>query len=144
MVKGEYVLLTIPSKFWSVFSLIVFLSLSIPFLMSRWRSKFALSEEFGRQKSSLLWLFSSLFLLVLILEGERFSSHWSCSPISWFCLASSSMLAVSVWIYEANGVESYGVLDSIWMSEQNGTIVSNKGLNFIFPQTMPNWWCWDH
>jgi len=29
------------------------------------------------------------------------------------------------------------------MSEPNGTMISNKGLNPSFPQTAPNWWCWN-
>ena len=46
--KGESVLLTISSKFWFVFSLIVFLNSSISFLISLRRFEFALFEEFGR------------------------------------------------------------------------------------------------
>lgn len=96
IVKGESVLLTISSKFLFVFSLIVFLSLFISFLMFLRRSEFILFEEFGCWESSLLWLSSSLFQLVLTLVGERFSSYCSCNLIPWFCLMSSSTLAVNV------------------------------------------------
>ena len=49
VVKGEFVLLTIPSKFQSVFSLITFLNLSISFLISPKRFEFASFEEFNHQ-----------------------------------------------------------------------------------------------
>ena len=49
VVKGESVVLTNPSKFLSVFSLIAFLSSSISFLMFLRRSKFTSFEEFGHQ-----------------------------------------------------------------------------------------------
>ena len=81
-VKGKSVILTIPSKFRSVFSLIAFLSSSISFLISLRRPEFTSSEEFSHQLSSLLWLSSSLFLLVPTLMGEQFSSCCSCSLIS--------------------------------------------------------------
>ena len=113
VVKGEFVLLTIPSKFQSVFSLITLLSLSISLLISLRRSEFASSGVFGRRWSFLLWLSSSSFWLV----PERLSSNWSCNLISWFCLVSSSTLAMSVWICRANAAESYGVLNSIWTLE---------------------------
>ena len=47
IVKGEFVLQTIPSRFWSVFSLIAFLNSSISLLMSLRRSELASSKEFG-------------------------------------------------------------------------------------------------
>lgn len=49
VVKGESFLLTIPSKFRSVLSLIAFLNLSISLLISLRRSEFTSSQEFGRQ-----------------------------------------------------------------------------------------------
>ena len=48
MVKGEFILLTIPSRFRFASSLIAFLSLTISLLISLRRSKFASSEVFGR------------------------------------------------------------------------------------------------
>ena len=113
VMKGESVLLTIPSKFWSVFSLITLLSSSISLLISLRRSEFASSRVFGRQSSFLLWLPSSSFQLV----PERLSSCWSCNLISWFCLVHFSTLAMSVWIYRVSAGESWGVLDSIWTLE---------------------------
>ena len=102
VMKGESVLLTIPSKFRSVFSLITLLSSSISLLISLRRSEFASSRVFGRQWSFLLWLSSSSFQLV----PERLSSCWSCNLISWFCLVHFSMLAMSVWIYRVSAGES--------------------------------------
>ena len=138
VVKGEFVLLTIPPRFQSVFSLIVFLSSTISLLISLRRSKFASSEVFGRQWSSLLWLSPSSSRLVPVLVGERFSSCCNCNLISWFCLGSSSTLAMSVWICSASAVESCGVLDSIWTLGLNETTLSNRSMKLSFPQTMPN------
>ena len=132
-VKGKSVILTIPSKFRSVFSLIAFLSSSISFLISLRRPEFTSSEEFNHQLSSLLWLSSSLFLLVPTLVGEQFSSCCSCSLISWFYLVSSSTLAIGVWICKANATEFCGVLNSIWISEPINTTISNESLNFSSP-----------
>ena len=98
VMKGESVLLTIPSKFRSVFSLITLFSSSISLLISLRRSEFASSGVFGRQWSFLLWLSSLSFQLV----PERLSSYWSCNLISWFCLVHFSTLAMSVWIYRAS------------------------------------------
>ena len=61
MVKGESVLLTIPSSIWSVFSLIAFLNSSISLLISLRRSEFTSFEVFSRWWSSLLWLSPSSF-----------------------------------------------------------------------------------
>ena len=47
VLKGEFVLLTIPSMFLSIFSLIVFLNSSISFLTFLRRSEITSSEEFG-------------------------------------------------------------------------------------------------
>ena len=97
MVKGESILLTIPSRFLFVFSLISFLSSSISFRMLFRRSLLALSDRFVSLEPSLLLLFSSSTFLF----ASRFSSYCNCNPISWFCLVSSSTLVVSVWICKA-------------------------------------------
>ena len=102
VIKGESILLTILFKFRSIFSLIALLSSSISLLISFKRSEFAPSGVFGCRWSFLLWLSSSSFRLV----PEPLSSCWSCNLISWFCLVSSSTLAVSVWICRASVVES--------------------------------------
>ena len=88
-IKGESVVLTILSRLWSVFPLMAFLSLSISFLISRRRSEFGSSGVVGPRRSSFLWLSPLSSWLAL----NWFSSYWSCSLISWFCLVSSSMLA---------------------------------------------------
>ena len=62
--KGESVLLTIPSKFQYVFSLIALLNSSIFFLISLKRSEFVSLGIFGCRWSFLLWLCSSSFQLV--------------------------------------------------------------------------------
>ena len=82
MVKGQFILLTIPSRFRSASSLIAFLSLIISLLISLRRSKFASSEMFGRRWSSLLRLSPSLSGLVPVLVGERFSLCCNCNLIS--------------------------------------------------------------
>ena len=105
VMKGESILLTILSRLWSVFSLIALLSSSISFLISQRRSELILSGVVARWQSLLLWLSPSSSWLVL----ERLSSCWSRSLISWFCLVSSSTLAVIVWICKANATESWGV-----------------------------------
>ena len=101
VVNDEFVLLTIPSKLQSVFSLIALLNSSISLLISLRRSEFAPSGVDGCRWSFLLWLSPSSFQLVL----ERLSC-WSCNLISWFCLVSSSTLVMSVWICKANAAES--------------------------------------
>ena len=106
VVNGESVVLTILSRPQSVFPLMAFLSSSISFLISQRRSELSPSRVAGLQWSLLLWLSLSSSWLVL----DRFSSYWSRNLISWFCLLSSSTLAVSVWICRANAVESW--LDS--------------------------------
>ena len=70
MVNGELFLLTIPSRFLSVFSLITFFSSSISFCMLLRRSLLALSNESVFLESSLLLLFSSSSFLL----SSRFSS----------------------------------------------------------------------
>ena len=109
VVKGESVLLTVWSKLRSVFSLIALLSSSISFLISRRRSERAPFGVTGRWRSSFLWLSPLSSRLV----SKWLSSCCSHNLISWFCLVSSSMLAVSVWICRANAARSWGVLDSI-------------------------------
>ena len=47
VLKGESILLTIPSKFLSIFSLIAFLNSSISLLMFLRRSEFTSSKDFG-------------------------------------------------------------------------------------------------
>ena len=138
MVKGESILLTIPSRLQFVFSFIAFLSSSISLLISLRRSKFASSKVFNRQWSSLLWLSPSSFRFIPILVGERFSSCCNYNLISWFCLVSSSTLAVSVWICSASAVEFGGVLNSIWTLGLNGTTLSNRSVKFSFSQMVPN------
>ena len=78
VVNGESVALTILSKLRSVFSLMVFLSSSISFLISRRRSEFCSFGEVGPRRSLLLWLSPSSSWLAL----DRFSSCWSRSLIS--------------------------------------------------------------
>ena len=92
VVNGESILLTVWSKLRSVFSLIALLSSSISFLISRRRSERAPFGVTGRWQSSFLWLSPLSSRLV----SEWLSSCCSHSLISWFCLVSSSMLAVSV------------------------------------------------
>ena len=138
VVKGEFVLLTLPSRFRSIFSFITSLSLTISLLISLRMSKFASSEVFGRQWSSLLRISPSSSRLVPILVGERFSSCYNYNLISWFCQGRSSTLAVSVWICSASVAKSCGVLDSIWTLGLNGTTLSNRSMKLSFPQTMPN------
>ena len=127
--KGESVLLTILSRLQSVFSLIALLNSSISFLISRRRSKLALFGVAACRLSFLLWLSSSLYRLV----PEQLSSCCSRSLISQFCLVSSSMLAMSVWICRVNVAESWGMLDSIWIYELKGTTLSNLSLKMSFP-----------
>lgn len=141
VVKGEFVLLTVLSKFLSIFSLITLFSSSISFLMFLWRFELASSEEFGCRESSLLQLSLSFFLLVPTFVGERFSSCYNYNLISWFCLVSFSMLAVSVWICSASAVKSCRVLDSVWILELNGTTFLDWGMKLSSPRTAPNWWC---
>ena len=86
-VKGKSAFLTILSRLWSVFTLIAFLSSSISFLISLRRSEFA---PFG-VPAYLLWLSLSSSWLV----SERLSSCCNSYLISWFCLVSSSTVAVS-------------------------------------------------
>ena len=95
VVKGELVALTSLSTFRSVFSLIALLNSSISFLISRRKPEFWSSREIGLWQSLFLWLSSSSSGFPL----DRFSSCWSHSFISWFCLVSSSMVAASAWIY---------------------------------------------
>ena len=124
VVKGEFILLTILSKLWSVFSLIALLSSSI----SLRRSKFAPSGVVSCQWSFLFWMSPLSFWLV----PERLSPCWSYNLISWFCLVSSSMLVVRVWIYRTNAAKSWGVLDSIWTPKLNGTTLSNLSTKMSF------------
>ena len=86
-----------------------FLSSSISFLISQRGSKWGSSGVVSSRRSLLLRLFPSSSWLAL----ERFSSYWSCSFISWFCLVSSSTMATRAWTCWARAVESW--LDSIWM-----------------------------
>ena len=139
VVKGESVFLTILSRLWFVFYLIALLSSSISFLISLRRSKLSPFGVTGLWRSFLLWLSPSSSRLV----PNRFSSCCSYNLISWFCLVSSPTLAVSVWICRANAAKSWGMLDSIWTCELNGTTLSNLSTKMSFPQTMPNWWCWN-
>ena len=115
IVEGESILLTILSKLRFVFSCIALLNLSISFLISLGRSKLAPFGVASHRWSFLLWISPLSSWLVL----DRLSSCYNRSLISWFCLMSSSMLAVSVWICRANAVESWGVLDCIWTFELN-------------------------
>ena len=108
-VKGESVVLTILSKLRSVFLLMVFLNSSISFFISWRRFELGPSRVVGLRRSFLLWLSPSFSWLIL----DRFSSCWSPNLISWFCLMSSSTLAVSVWICRASAAEAW--LDSIWI-----------------------------
>ena len=134
IVEDESILLTILSKLRSVFSCIALLNLSISFLISLGRSKLAPFGVASHQLSFLLWISPLSSWLVL----DRLSSCYNRSLISWFCLMSSSMLAVSVWICRANAVESWGVLDCIWTFKLNGTTLSNLSMKMLFPQTVPN------
>ena len=118
VVKGEFVLLTIRSKFRSICSFIVLLSSSISFLISLRRSKLGSCGVAGHWCSSLHWLSPSSSQLV----PDRFSSCCSRNLISWFCRVSSSTLAVSV---------SWGVLGSIWTFELNGTTFSNLDTKYL-------------
>ena len=114
VVKRELVLFTISSKFLFVFSFMAFFSSSISFLMLLRRSLLTPSDGSILLELSFLLLFSSsLFLLTLFLAREWFLSYCNCCLISWFCLVSSSILAVNVWTYKANAIGSYGVFDSI-------------------------------
>lgn len=92
VVKGESVLLTVPSMFLSVFSLIEFFSSPISFRMLLRRSLLAPLDGSVFLGSSFMLLFSSSSFLL----PSRFSSCYSCNLISWFCLLSSSILVVSV------------------------------------------------
>ena len=116
-VKGEFVFLTILSKLWFVFPLIVFLSSSISFLISLRRSEFASFGVLVR----LLWL-SPLSSLLISLQ---LSSCCSRYLIARFCLVSSSTVAASDWICRANAIGSWLTLDSIWTCELNGTVPLN-------------------
>ena len=139
IVNGESFLLTILSRLWSIFSFIAHFRSSISLLISLRRSKFASLGVVGRLWLFLLWLSPSLFWLVL----ERLSSRWNCNLISWFCLVSSFTLAVNIWICKANATKSWGVLDSIWNFELNGTMLSNLSMKMSSPETTPNWWCYN-
>ena len=136
-INVESVVLTILSKLRSVFLLMAFLSSSISFLISRRRSEFGPSGVAGLRRSLLLWLYPSSSWLVL----DQFSSCWRSSLISWFCLVSSSTLAVSVWICRANAVESWS--HSIWIRELMGTTLLNLSMNMSSPQIVSNWW-WEN
>ena len=92
VVKDESVLRTILSKLRSIFSHIALLSSSNYLLIFLRRFKFAPSGVMGHRWSFLLWLSPSSSQLV----PERLSSCYSHNLISWFCLVSFSMQAVSV------------------------------------------------
>ena len=132
-VKGESVTLISLSTLRSVFSLIAFLNLSISFLISWKRFAFYSFGEIALWRSLLLWLSPSSFGLPL----DRFSSYWSHSFISWFCLVSSSTVAVSAWIFWARAAESW--LDSIrvW---KDGNCFFKPQYGIRSPQIAPNWW----
>ena len=133
--KGESVALTNLSTLHSVFSLIVLLNSSISFLISRRRSEFCSSGEIGLWRSLLLWLSPSSSGLLL----DQFSSYWSRSFISWFCLVSSSMVAASAWTCWARTAESW--LDSILSMENDGDyFLESRYRKTRSPQTAPNWW----
>ena len=120
----ESVLLTIPSKFFFVFPFIAFLSSSISFIMLLRRLLLASLDQSVLLDPSLPWLPSgscaSSFLLFSILLGERFSCYCNRCLISWFCLMSSSTLAVRAWICSAKAAASGYALDSIWMTTKVG------------------------
>ena len=127
-VKGESVFLTILFKLWFVFPLMAFLNSSISFLISPRRSEFTSSGVLVH-----LFLLSSSSSL---LTSVRLSSYCSCCLISWFCLVSSSTVAVSDWICRANAARSGLVLDSIWTCELNGTVL----LNHVLKSNCPHRW----
>ena len=108
-VKCESVVQTILSRLQSVFPLMAFLNLSISFLISQRRSEFGSSKVVGLRRSHLLWLSSSSSWLIL----DQFSSCWTRSLISWFCLIISSTVAASAWTCRANAARPW--LDSIWI-----------------------------
>ena len=116
-VNGESVFLTILSKLWSVFSLMEFLNSSIFFLISLRRSEFVSSGVLER----LLLLSTPSSSLTSI----RLSSCCSRYLISWFCLVSSSTMAVSDWTCKANAAGSWLVVDSIWTIKLDGTMLYN-------------------
>ena len=133
-VNGESVTLTNLSSLYSVFTLMALLNSSISFLISRRRSEFWSSGEMGLGRSLLLWLSPSSSGLPL----DRFSSCWSRSFISWFCLVSSSTMAASAWICWARAVESW--LDSILNIEVDGNYSVESWCRKCSPKTTPNWW----
>ena len=116
-VNGESIFLTILSKRWTVFPLIVFLNSSISFLISLRRSEFI---SFG----------VLVRLLLLSTPSSPLTSVWlsSCCSrclISWFCLVSYSTMVASDWICRANTAGSWLVVDSIWTFEVDGTVLYN-------------------
>ena len=126
IVNGESVTLTSLSTLRSVFSLIALLNSSISFLISRRRSEFWSSGETGLWQSPRLWLSSSSRLPL-----DRFSSCWSSSFISWFCLVSSSTVAASAWICWVRAVGSW--LDSILSIQNNGGYFPESRYRKTFP-----------
>ena len=125
MVKSESVLLTILSRLWFVFSLIAFFSSSISFRISLRRFELAPSGVPGH-----------LFQLSLSssqLVSKRLSFYCSHSLIFWFCLVSSSTVAVSILICKANAARSWLTLDSIQTCELSGTVLSNLFAKKVVP-----------
>ena len=124
--NGESVFLTILSKLWSVFSLMAFLNSSISFLISLRRSEFVSSSVLIRLLSTPSSSLTSI----------RLSSCYSRCLISWFCLVSSSTMAVSDWTYKANAAGSWLVVDSIWTFKLDGTVL----YNYVSKSNHPHRW----
>ena len=126
IVNGESVFLNVLSKLWSIFSLMAFLNSSISFLISLRRSEFVSSGVLER----LLLLSTPSSPLTSI----RLSSCCSHCLISWFCLVSSSTMAVSDWTCTASAAGSWLVVDSIWNVKLDGTMLYNYASKSNRPQ----------
>ena len=127
IVNGESIVLTIQSKLRSVCPLMAFISPSISFPISQRGSEWGSSGVVDSQWSLLLRPFPSSSWLAL----DRFSSYWSHSFISWFCLVSSSTVAARAWNCWARATKSW--LDSIWMWKSIGDYDFNPEYENVVP-----------
>ena len=132
VVNDESVVLTILSKLRSVCLLMAFLSSSISFLISRRGSEWGSSGVVGLRRSLLLRLSPLSSWLAL----DRFSSYWSRSFISWFCLVSSL-----TWLQEPELAEPE--LQNLgWIPSECGswleTTLLTLSMKISSPQTVPN------
>ena len=132
VVNDESVVLTILSKLRSVCLLMAFLSSSISFLISRRGSEWGSSGVVGLRRSLLLRLSPLSSWLAL----DRFSSYWSRSFISWFCLVSSL-----TWLQKPELAEPE--LQNLgWIPSECGswleTTLLTLSMKISSPQTVPN------